>query len=1096
MENVYNFDNANCIDYKFDELFNLDDMQHLQDSFSAATGVASIITDPDGKPITKPSGFCSLCSEIVRKTEKGCENCQLSDSIIGKMKKDGITIQRCLSSGLMDAGAGIAVNGRHIANWLIGQVLYEDSEIEELLPYADKIGIKREVYMKELMKVKRMPRQQFANVCHYLFLNVRMLSSLSVKNLFLEKKVKVHTCELEAINTQLNKLNRVSSAIIESSPENVVFALDLNYCYIVFSSKYKEIVRRFTDKELDRGVNIFDIFNDESGAHCKANIDRALLGESFMVTEERYDVKCGKSFWQYYFSPILLKDSIVIGMTCFALDITEQKMADLALEQSEAKQRAMIANISDVIAIVDINGIIKYKSPSISKLFGWQPEELIGKSYLEVVHPDDREFAQSCFYKLFTDDFSEAKAELRYKCKDGNYKIISLKAVSLISDFNIKGILMYYHDITDRKNAENEMIKAKEEAEVANKAKSQFIANISHEIRTPMNGIIGFLDLLSLTAFDSQQEDYIKEIKTASDSLLSLINDLLDISKIEANRLELEHIPFNLRKVIEEVASLYSPRAYSKGVEIHALVDNSIPDTLIGDPDKLQQVVRNLVSNAVKFTNRGEVVISASLISMNDDKAEILFNVTDTGIGISEDDSRKLFMPFTQVDASTTRKYGGTGLGLAICEGIVKMMSGEIKIESKKGKGSSFEFCISFGKEKYTKKKSGLTKLDLKNTGILIACGSNTNRKIIRSYLQESGCRISEAEDDVQAVRVLAEAASGGNKINIALLDSSLPGMKSFELVSRIKSNAVIMDTSLILIESLVEPCSREIAGRAGILSYISKPVYREELFGSILKVLGISIHTDCGQKNRPNAELSYTQSGRMHASILLVEDNSTNRKLAASILKNAGFLCDLAVNGCEAVKAVETNMYDLVLMDCQMPEMDGYEATRRIRELESGKSHITIIAMTANAMKSDYDYCIKSGMDDYISKPFKTDALLKIIEKWLKKNNTGLDLNKVLDGLANDQMLDRNVVYEIYNDFVEKFPSTLVKLKKAVEEADLSTARMEAHSLKGASAALRLNNLSGIAAELEHYSIAQDISLCKKSYDKIEECYRELLNS
>ena len=604
----------------------------------------------------------------------------------------------------------------------------------------------------------------------------------------LENNLQIRTFKSGTRNLILNKLNRLSSATLESTPELAAFSLDFNYCYVAFNENYKKLVRELGGKEIKAGSRILDVFDDE-GMYYKENIDRALRGESFMIAEECCDEKENRFFWHYNFFPVYSHDNAIIGMSCFIMNVTDYKMAETALLQGEAKQRAILSNISDVVSILDKNGIIRYASQNVKRLFGWQPEELIGRNYIDAIHVDDRDRIDKDF-REFVDNGAETVMEFLFSCKDGSYKTICVKAANLISDPNINGILVNYHDITERKNAVNEMIKAKEEAEIANSSKSQFIANVSHEIRTPMNGIVGFLDLLSGTSLDSQQMDYLKEMKIASDSLLNLINDLLDFSKIEANKLELEHIPFDVRKVIEEVASLYSPRAYSKAVEIHAMVDTLIPGAIKGDPDKLRQVLRNLVSNAVKFTSKGEIVISAMLVTENEEKVSILFKVSDTGIGISENESLKLFEPFTQVDASTTRKYGGTGLGLAICESIVKIMSGEIKVESMKGKGSTFEFTISFDRAERRKKEKQASAL--KGVNVLIAGGSSTSRDIIRYYLEDAGCCVLEAENIERAIGTLRGYSLVGDKINVMLADSCSFGEKEAELIAGIKHNSGI----------------------------------------------------------------------------------------------------------------------------------------------------------------------------------------------------------------------------------------------------------------------------------------------------------------
>ena len=1080
--------------YTFSEFFDVDEIQEAQDSFCAAMGVAGIITEPDGTPITRPSGFCGLCRDIIRNTEKGMKNCMLSDRIIGSTPTGEFKIRKCLSCGLIDGGVSIVVNGKHIANWLIGQVLFEDASIEELLSYADEIGADREGYKNELLKARRMSRLDFEKIGRYLAVSVQILSEYAVKNLEvktlnheLEKKIQERMLELEEKNTLLKQSNRLFSAILESTKEVILFALDRNYCYAAFNSKYKDVIRKTRNMDITLGMNIFDTCKDDAERiRLKTNIDRALAGENFMITEEYQDIAY-PGFWQEYFSTVVSKKDKVIGMTCFSLDITEQKKAEKSLEDSEAKYKAMIANIQDVIAIVDKNGTITYKSPNIYRLFGWKPEELIGRPYLTLVHPDDKERVRNEIGILLNNEKQTATLELRYLCRDGNYIEIVLKANALMSNEDINGILLNYHDITEKNRVEWELINAKEAAEAANKAKSQFLANMSHEIRTPLNGIIGFLDLLSKTPLDELQDDYVKEMRIASSSLMGQINDLLDFSKIEAEKLELEHIDFCPQKAIEEIASLFTPRAYSKGIEIHALIDGRIPDTVKGDPGRLKQVIANLISNAVKFTPKGEVLITAELASETEEEAAIFFKVTDTGIGITEEDKQNLFSPFIQGDASTTRKFGGTGLGLTISQRIVRMMEGEITVESERGKGSSFLFEICFEKGSSEKRHAIATDA---GEEVLVADRSGTNRMIVRTYLEEAGCIVNEAESGMKAIEILKRNASNGRGIKTALLNHNLPDMSGLELAQRIKEQGGIKETKLILMTPLAASLDKENAERAGISEFLLKPVYRSDLFRSIWKEpeTGNQISKETSRHTREDLE----ETTKKNAKILLAEDNMTNQKLAASILKTAGYgCCELAVNGSEAVEALEKKQYDIVLMDCQMPEMDGYEATKQIREMEGGGRHTTIIAMTANAMKSDYQNCIRAGMDDYISKPFKTDDLLEIIGKWLKKSEAVIDIAEILDGLARDQKIDRDVIEEIYVEFAEALPETLRQLETFIERKDFPALTMGAHTLKGSSAGLRLNGLSGNAAELEQQSKAENLASCRESMDRIIEYCR-----
>lgn len=428
-------------EYDFFDIFDLDEIQKFQDTFCSVMGVAGIITEPDGTPITQPSNFCGLCQNIIRKTEKGLNNCKLSDSIVGDSQDGSFRIQKCLSSGLIDGGISIVVNGKHIANWLIGQVIFEDSTIVELLPYADVIGINKAIYRNELLKVRRMSRLQFENVGRYLANSVQILSRYAVKNLEvkslneeLERKIRKRTIELEEKNTLLNTSNTLFSAILESTKGVILFALNRNYNYITFNNNYQDVLLQAKNKRIGFGISILDTCNDsEEKARLKRNLDRALAGESFVVTEEYRD-EGYTGYWQECFSPIFSKDNEVIGMTCFSIDLTEQKKAEQSLENSETKHKAMIANILDVIAIIDKDRIITYKSPNIKKLFGWEPEELVGLPYDTLIHPEDRERIDEDISRLLRNEKEFASLEFRYRCRDGSYREIVAKINNMLPD--------------------------------------------------------------------------------------------------------------------------------------------------------------------------------------------------------------------------------------------------------------------------------------------------------------------------------------------------------------------------------------------------------------------------------------------------------------------------------------------------------------------------------------------------------------------------------------------------------------------------------------------------------------------------------------
>jgi PAS domain S-box-containing protein len=806
-------------------------------------------------------------------------------------------------------------------------------------------------------------------------------------------------------------------------------------------------------------------------------------------------------------APIQGPDGTITGYVAVKEDITDRLRAE-AEKKAIADKLAMAVQAGGVgIWVYDIVRSSLDWDQQMFRLYGhpYKQGDLEYGDWLASLHPDDRTRAdQECRRALA--DQKDFDTTFRVVWPDGTTRFLRAMArVEFGDNGNAVRMTGTNWDITEQKlteeslretNAALERTTAR--AETANIAKSEFLANMSHEIRTPMNGVIGMVGLLLDTDLDEEQRRYAEIVRSSGESLLTVLNDILDFSKIEAGKLEMDSIEFDLCSLLEDISATLAFRVHDKDMEFVCALPSNLRTWLRGDPGRLRQILNNLLGNAIKFTHHGEVCLSATLVSETETTSTLRFSIADTGIGIPPDKQAKLFQKFSQVDTSVTREYGGTGLGLAISKQLVSMMHGEIGVVSpihpsmssplsSGGQGSEFWFTARFEK---SPNREPLPKIDLNGIHLLVVDDNATNREVLSAIFLSRGVNVEVAEDGPSALSALERARDANDPFQAALIDMRMPGMDGLALASSIKSNETLQNIPLVLLTSVGRQGDGKRMTELGFAGYLPKPVRESELVALVSTVLGRSV----GSNQRGLLTRHSTRElGLGRARILLAEDNHTNQLVAMGILKKLGVRADVVSDGNQALQALKTTAYDLVLMDVQMPEMDGLTATRLLRSPDSTglDRSIPVIALTANSMKGDQERCLAAGMDDYLSKPIDPQALADMLNKWLSPEKRDGTISPVVqpqsspsvelpvfnrDGFVERLLGDEMLARELAGIFQEDMLEQIQALKEMLNEDDAGGVEKTAHMIRGASGNVCGTALQALASRIE--SCARDGNL------------------
>ncbi|WP_373500254.1 response regulator [Desulfococcus sp.] len=1106
------------------ELIDLGQLNLILEDFCNAAGIASAIIDLQGNVLAS-ARWQRICTDFHRIDPRTCARCIESDTELAANLQEGkqFSIYHC-RNGLTDAASPIVIHGRHVANVFVGQFLLAEPDRDDFTKQAREFGFDAEDYLRALDEVPIISQEKLQAILGFLTGFARLVASLGlerIKAMEAENTAKLRAEDAEEAKTELMRYRAHLESLVADRTEKLkhseeysrlilqsvaegIFGTDLEGRCTFANEAALNMIGYTTDELIGRDIHdLFHHSNADGSPHpredCSIYLSHAQGTTSFR-RDEVFWRRDGSFFDVSYTSVPQRKGDSIIGAVVVFRDITARKKAEDALQESESHLKSILTTTNEGFWWVNNDARTLDVNNTFCQIIGRPREDILGRTVFEFLDEENTSIMKEQLRRRATGQ--TGVYEIALSRPDGSNVLCLFHATPLYDKNGVKtGSFAMITDITHRKKMEEELIAARNKAEAATRAKGDFLANMSHEIRTPMNAVLGMTHLALKTDLTPKQRDYLDKIQMSANSLLGVINDILDFSKIEAGKMSMESIGFNLDEVLDNLATLMTVKAQEKeGIEVLFSTDANVPRQLVGDPLRLSQILVNLANNAIKFTEHGEIVVSTELVSLARRTAVIQFSVRDTGIGLTDEHMTHLFTSFSQADTSITRKYGGTGLGLTICQRLVKMMGGRIWVESNFGVGSTFFFTAVFGTDREAGMMCRMPPPELRGIKVLVVDDNPTSREIFQRMLESFSFEVTLAASGEEGLREV-EKSIGGKPYDIVVMDWKMPGIDGIEASKRIKQDSRLSRVPQIV---LVSAYGREDilwrAEAAGLDGFLIKPISPSVMFDTIIHALAKEASKETRPVDRKEEAADILKSLK-GARVLIVEDNEINQMVAMEILASAGVIVSVANNGREAVDAVQLNRFDALLMDVQMPVMDGYTATRTIRS-DTRFKDLPIIAMTAHAMTGDHEKSTEAGMNDHVTKPIDPAQLCEILARWIRAGSPpakeerapesipqkaaakalgdsvptsaevqpfpdsldGFDLSNGLQRLQGNEDLYRKLLMS----FAAKYTHTAGDIRHALDTKDYHEAHKMIHDIKGLAGNLAALQLQAAAAELE----------------------------